>query len=717
MSTRTTDIHATRDPDPPVRPRRRWQPWALAGICVGAAILYAWGIADGRLGNSYYSAAVKSMSPSLTNFLFGSFDPYGVFTVDKPPMSLWPQVVSTWVFGFHGWALLVPQVLEGVAAVLLLHRTVRRWAGEHVALLAALILTLTPITVAINRDNNPDTLLVLLLVAAAYAFTRSVQATESRPRTRWLLWCAFFIGCGFVTKMLQAWIVVPGFAAAYLAGSGAPVKRRVVDVLAAAAVLVASSFWWVALVDLWPGEKPYIGGSTDGSALDLIFGYNGFGRIFGGEGMPGGGAPPSGVELPAGMELPTGGMGGMFGGNIGPGRMFGADVGGQISWLLPLALLVIVVFSVGGIRSIATRTATDRAARGIRIMWGSWLVVTAVVFSYAQGIWHSYYTTMLAPAIAALAAAGLAMFWRSYRAPSGTAWLLLPAAIAITGGWAFVLVSRDTGYLGWLRWIVPAATVLAVAGLAVAKSAPAQFRRALRPAVLIGLVAALAAPGAWSVATATTGRDNGNIPAAGPGGGFPGAGRMGGGMRQGQLPGLPSGTGGFPSNGQFPGMPTGGQVPRQPGGGMPGDAVGPGAGMAGNPIDGAAELGTEQRKALAYAEQHGGGAAITLAVDGSAMMAAPYILGSDDTVIGMGGFSGTDDSPSVGQLQRWVADGTLKFVLSPSSSMGAGGPGGMFGRAGGTAGTRSQWIEQHCTKIAPATYGGTDSSTLRECHA
>ncbi|WP_410614378.1 ArnT family glycosyltransferase [Amycolatopsis sp. lyj-109] len=718
MSIRTTDIHATRDPDPPVRPQRRWQPWALAGICVGAAILYAWGIADGRMGNSYYSAAVKSMSSSLTNFLFGSFDAYGVFTVDKPPMSLWPQVVSTWVFGFHGWALLVPQVLEGVAAVVLLHRTVRRWAGENVALAAALILTVTPITVAINRDNNPDTLLVLLLVAAAYAFTRSVQATESRPRTRWLLWCAFFIGCGFVTKMLQAWIVVPGFAAAYLAGSGAPVRRRILDVLAAAAVLVASSFWWVALVDLWPGEKPYIGGSTDGSALDLIFGYNGFGRIFGGgEGMPGGGARPSGLELPAGMDLPTGGMGGMFGGDIGPGRMFGADVGGQISWLLPLALLVIAVASVGGIRRIATKTATDRAARGVWLMWGSWLVVTAVVFSYAQGIWHSYYTTMLAPAIAAIAAAGLAKFWRFYRAPDGSAWLLLPAAIAITGGWAFVLVSRDTGYLGWLRWVVLVATVLTVAGLAVARTAPAQFGRAQRPAVLIGLVAALVTPGAWSVATATTGSDNGNIPAAGPSGGFPGAGRMGGGMRQGQLPGLPSGTGGFPSNGQVPGMPTGGQVPQQPGGGRPADAGGPGAGMAGNMFGGAAGLSTEQRKVLAYAEQHGGGAAITLAVDGSAMMAAPYILGSDDTVIGMGGFSGTDDSPSVGQLQRWVADGTLRFVLSPSSGMGAGGPGGMFGGAGGAASARSQWIEQHCTKIDPAAYGGTDSSTLNECHA
>ena len=320
--------------------------WALAAICVVAAVLYAWDIAGGQVGNSYYSAAVKSMSSSVTNFLFGSFDAYGVFTVDKPPMSLWPQVVSVWVFGFHGWALLLPQVVEGVAAVVLLHRTVRRWAGENVALLAALILTLTPITVAINRDNNPDTLLVLLLVASAYALTRSLQAEQGGPRTRWLLWCAFFIGCGFVTKMLQAWIVVPGFAAAYLVGSAAPVRRRVLDVLAGAGVLIVSSFWWVALVDLWPGEKPYIGGSEDGTAVDLILGYNGFGRVFGEGQGPGGGGMPNGANLPAGIDLPSGGFGGGFGGGTGIGRMFSDAVGGQIGWLLPLALLVLVVLSV-----------------------------------------------------------------------------------------------------------------------------------------------------------------------------------------------------------------------------------------------------------------------------------------------------------------------------------------------------------------------------------
>jgi len=254
----------------------------LGAICVVAAVLYGWGIGTAGWGNPYYSAAVKSMSASLTNFVFGSFDPLGVVTVDKPPMALWPMVASAAVFGYHGWSLLLPQVIEGVAAVFLLHRTVRCWAGEHVALLAALVFALTPVTVAINRDTNPDTLMVLLLVAAAYALTRSVQRPlHAGGATRWLMLAAVLLGLGFITKMLQAWIVVPVFALAYLVGSPAPVRRRALDVLGAGVALLASSMWWVALVSFWPGTKPYIGGSTDGSVLNLVIGYNGLGRILG----------------------------------------------------------------------------------------------------------------------------------------------------------------------------------------------------------------------------------------------------------------------------------------------------------------------------------------------------------------------------------------------------------------------------------------------------
>ncbi|MEV6626764.1 glycosyltransferase family 39 protein [Amycolatopsis sp. NPDC051106] len=582
--------------------------WALPLICLGAAVLYAGKIGDGQLGNTYYSAAAKSMTSSFTNFLFGSFDSYGVVTVDKPPMALWPQALSVWIFGFHGWALLLPQVLEGVAAVFLLHRTVRLWAGENVALLAAAILALTPVTVIMDRGNNPDTLLVLFLVAAAYALTRSLE--DGR---KWLWWCAFFVGCGFLTKMLQAWIIVPALVVAYLAGTTGPLKRRLLDVLGAGVVLGVSSFWWIALHDWWPGAKPYVGGSADGSAWDLVFGYNGFGRLSGdGEG--------------GGMMIMRNGQQTMssFGGDPGPGRMFNDLVGGQISWLLPLSLLVLVVIG---------RRWRDAGW----LLWGGWLLVTTVVFSFAGGIWHPYYTTAMAPAIAAISAAGLALLWRNHRRT------LLPLAVAGSAAWAFVVTSRDTTFHGWTRWAVVGTALVAVAWLVVTPR---------RRAFVAALVPLLLTPAVWSVAAAQS-TSAGTLPAAGPSSG--------------------------------PGAPP----PQSPGGPQPRLMLSGG--------DGTATLSDEQRRILDYA--HRNGTEITLAVNAEAGTVAPFLIESDATVIGMGGFGGRDDAPSVAQLDRWLAEGKLRFVLS-----GAGTPPGP--PRSPVQGDRQRWIERHCTVVDPGAYGG-----------
>lgn len=583
--------------------------WALPLVCLGAAVLYAWKIGDGQLGNTYYSAAVKSMTSGFTNFLFGSFDPYGVVTVDKPPMALWPQAISVLIFGFHGWALLLPQVLEGVAAVFLLHRTVRRWAGENVALLAATILALTPVTVIINRDNNPDTLLVLFLVAAAYALTRALE--DGR---KWLWWCAFFVGCGFLTKMLQAWIIVPALIAAYLAGTNGPLKRRLLDVLGAGAVLIVSSFWWIALYDWWPGAKPFMGGSEDGSAWDLVFGYNGFGRLSGdGEG--------------GGMMIMRNGQQTMtsFGGDPGPGRMFNDLVGGQISWLLPLALLVLIVIG---------RRWRDAGW----LLWGGWLLVTTAVFSFAGGIWHPYYTTAMAPAIAAISAAGLALLWRNHRRT------LLPLAIALSAAWAFVLTSRDTTFYGWTRWAVIGTALLAIAWLVVAPD---------RRAFVAALVPLLLTPAVWSFAAAQS-TSAGTLPAAGPATG--------------------------------PGAPP---PPTSPGGPQPRLTLSGG--------NGATTLSDEQRRILDYARRNG--TEITLAVNAEAGAVAPFLIDSDATVIGMGGFGGRDDAPSVAQLDRWLAEGKLRFVLSSRGTP----PGPPRSPA---QAERQRWIERHCAVVDPGEYGG-----------
>jgi 4-amino-4-deoxy-L-arabinose transferase-like glycosyltransferase len=630
----------------------------LGAICVLAGVLYGWGMWVSGWGNPYYSAAVKSMSVNFTNFVFGSFDPVGVVTVDKPPMAFWPMVVSAAVFGYHGWSLLLPQVIEGVAAVFLLHRAVRRWAGEHVALLAALIFALTPVTVAINRDTNPDTLMVLLLVAAAYALTRSVQPGIKPGRaTRWLLLAAMLLGLGFVTKMLQAWIVVPAFALAYLVGSAAPVRRRALDLIGAGAVLLAGSLWWVALVSFWPAPKPYIGGSTDGSVLNLVIGYNGLGRILGRET---GRALVSGA--PGGRPW-TGGGG--FGGTPGITRLFGAQVGGQISWLLPLSLLILISVTIAGVRQLRSGTRGGRAGW---LLWGGWLLLVGVVLSVARGGFHPYYTTEMAPAVAAVTAAGVATMWRRYRSSGGYQWLVFPAAVMLTAMWAWVLVSRDLSWHGWLRDAVAGVAVVAVLLLVAARVwvsrtsrlAPARVARA---AGALGVVALLLAPGVWVAATAFA-SSGGAMAQAGPSRSAFGPGRFGPARRD---------------------------LPAQLRGRMAGD------------------LTADQRKILSYAVANSGGAPITLAVQGGAMAAEPFLIHSDAAIVGMGGFSGQDPAPTVATLAQWVQQGRLRFVLAGGEFAGRQGRGGVSAQ-------RTQWVQQHCAVVDPASYGAAGrTETFYDC--
>jgi 4-amino-4-deoxy-L-arabinose transferase-like glycosyltransferase len=713
--------------DPGTAPSRAaghpWQRWALLAILVLSAALYGWDIWSAGWGNTFYTAAVKSMSDNFTNFLFGSFDPAGVVTVDKPPMGLWPQVFSVWIFGFHQWSVALPQALEGVAAVFLLHRTVRRWFGANVALLAALVLALTPITVAINHVNNPDALLVLWSVAAAYALTRAVaDGISPAGRTKWLLLCAFLLGCGFLTKMLAAWIVVPGFAVAFLTAAGGSWRRRLLDLACATGMLLVSSFWWPLLHDWWPGTKPYMDNSTNGTALNLIFAYNGVNRIVGND-SPGGGGGFGGRGGGSGFA-------GLFGGQTGLGRMFSASVGGQISWLIPFALLVLAVTAVVGVLRWRRGAPARPAMRAGWWLWGSWLVVTALVFSYAQGIWHSYYTTMLAPPIAAIAAAGLAQLWRYHRNSAdltGVArlcWLLLPLGVLITTVWAYVLVDRTPTWNGWTGPAVLVVGVLAVLGLVAAKL----LSRASvgRAGLALASIALLLVPAVWSSATAFAGtRTGGAMAAAGPttgfGGGF-GGGRGGGfGGRSGRTGrgGFPGGFGGAPGGfpGGFPG--DGPQGGRPQGGGSRGGDGGNSARSALAGMD-ASALTAQQQAILDYVVRNAPNAQIKLAVDGTSNQAAPWIINSDVTVIGMGGFSGTDNAPSVAQLNSWVASGRLTFVLGSTG----GGFGGFGGRAGGTdspATQRTQWISQHCTAVPAGAYGGSAAGgtgqTLYDCTA
>ncbi|MFD0534112.1 glycosyltransferase family 39 protein [Actinomadura luteofluorescens] len=441
-------------------------------------------------------------------------------------MALWAMGLTARVLGFGTWSLLLPQVAAGVAAVAVLYTTVRRAFGHAAALTAAAVLALTPITVAINRDNNPDTLLVLFLVAAAWACQRAVDTGRLRP----LLLAAFLVGCGFNTKMLQAFLVVPALALAYLVAARPRPARRVAHLLATGAVLAASSLWWTLLVDAVPARsRPYIGGSTDGTAWDLVIGYNGLGRILGQGGGPGGRGGPGG--------------GGGFGGQSGAGRLFNDILGGQISWLIPFAVLALAA----GLVLLRRRPRTD-PARAALLLWGGWLAVHYVVFSFAQGTFHPYYSTAMAPAIAALTGAGAVLLARAHRTSRAWAWVL-PSGVAVTGAWAFVLLDRTPSWNPWLRWAVAAATALAVAALIAGRVSGRAGTRATVAGLALAAAAGLAGPGAYAVAAAST-TSNGTNPLAGPASG----GGLGGGPGAG-----PGRSGAFPGGGAPPPCPAAGR--------------------------------------------------------------------------------------------------------------------------------------------------------------
>jgi 4-amino-4-deoxy-L-arabinose transferase-like glycosyltransferase len=480
-------------------------------LLVGAAVLYLWDLTASGYGNGFYAAATQAGAQSWKAWLFGSLDAGGVITVDKPPAFLWVSGLFARIFGFSSWTVLVPQALEGVAAVGLLYAAVRRTSGHAAGLLAGAALAITPVAVLMFRFNHPDALLVLLLVAGAYA---TVRATEKASVT-WLMLAGVALGFGFLTKMLQAFLVLPAFGLVYLAAAPATLGRRIAHLAAAAGAVLVSAGWYVALVALWPaGSRPYIGGSTDNSLLQLAFGYNGLGRIFGGEG-PGGG---------------FGGQSTVFGGSTGLGRMFGASFGTEVSWLLPAALIALVA----GLWFTRRASRTDRT-RAALLLWGCWLLVTGLVFSYMSGITHPYYSVALAPAIAALVAIGGRELWRgrANAAARGT----LGAMIAVTGVWSFILLHRTESWLPVLRWVILVAAIVVATMVIVGVRAAAALATA-------AIVTVAASSGAYAVATAASAH-SGSIPISGPASrnGF-GAGRGGPGGEQadGQLAALLSAT-------------------------------------------------------------------------------------------------------------------------------------------------------------------------------
>ncbi|MFI0895195.1 glycosyltransferase family 39 protein [Streptomyces sp. NPDC020983] len=666
-----------------------WARPALLALLLGTLVLYLYDLGASGYANSFYSAAVQAGSQSWKAFFFGSSDAANAITVDKPPAALWPMALSVRLFGLGPWQILVPEALMGAGTVALLNAAVRRRFGAGAGLLAGALLALTPVAALMFRFNNPDALLALLMVATLSCVQRALEHAS----TRWLLAAGGLLGLAFLTKTLQAWLIVPALTAVYAVCAPARLPRRLLQLLAAGAAMVVAGGWWVAVVELWPtSSRPYIGGSQDNSFLSLTFGYNGFGRITGNEtGSVGGGG---------GGRGPGGGGGGMWG-ETGIGRLFGSDTGGQIAWLLPAAFALLLA----GLWLTRRARRTDLVRTDLAL-WGGSLLVTFVTFSFMSGIFHQYYTIALAPYIAAVCAMGGVLLWRRRaRLPAAAA---LGVVVAGTGAVSYVLLDRSPDWHPWLRSVVLGAGVLA----AVAFVALPYVRSAgvAAAAGALGLLAVLGGPVAYTLDTVKT-PHQGSIVTAGPAvmsGGFPG----GGGGGRGGMPGGPGGQAG----GQ--GLP-GGQTGRtgQTGGqGFPGGQNGP-AGQQGFP----GGQGTQARPPQGFGEGGfpggaGGAGGMGGLLNGAQVSAqmtallkadagrytwvaaavgsqnqASYQLATGRPVMSIGGFNGSDPSPTLAQFKEYVAEGRIHYFI------GGGGMGG--GSMGGSAAASdiASWVESTFT--------------------
>jgi 4-amino-4-deoxy-L-arabinose transferase-like glycosyltransferase len=615
-----------------------WERLPFVGVVVLAAFVYVYNLTVSGFANTYYAMAAQAAAQSWSAWFWGSLDSSNFITVDKPPLATMLMGLSVRLFGLSSWSILLPEALCGIATIAVLYVTVRRYAGPVAATIAALVATLTPAAALIFRYNNPDALLTLLLVLAAWAFMRALED----GRLRWVVLSALFVGLAFNTKFLQAYLVLPAFIVVYAAAGPGSIRKRVIGLSVAAAVVLISSAWWVLAVQLTPADaRPFIGGSTDGTALQLLFGYDGLGRIFGGIF----GIRPGG---PAGFGGPGGNPGVGFGGPPGLLRMFNPEIGGQIGWLLPFAAIAAISSLV--IRRGKPRTDLGRAAV---LMWAIWLAVHAIVFSFMGGIIHSYYTVVMAPATGALVGIGAVDLWRERRTHNALASLALASAIAVSAVAAYFLLERSPTFLPGVSVAIVAVGIAAAIAIVVA----GHPRLALAAAVA-GIAVVLVGPAAYSAQTMATAYSGGD-PQAGP-------------------PAERAFVNGFPG---FPGSPTAtGDDDRQP-----------------RPPVGFTQRGAGalSQSALDYLATNRGSARWIVAAQ-SSNEAAPIQLVTGQPVMAMGGFNGSDPAPTLDQLKSYIAGGQLRFVLTGSQDFAGFGPALGFGATAAI----DRWVRQSCAPVA-----------------
>jgi 4-amino-4-deoxy-L-arabinose transferase-like glycosyltransferase len=747
-------------------PRPWWGRWTQLLVAAVAGALYVSNLSVNGLGNPYYAAAVKSGSVSWKAFFFGSVDPGSFITVDKPPAAFWLPDLSARLFGYSSWSILLPDAVAGIVAATVTYHLARRMlaaaarghgagmlgslgpkGAEMGGLLAGLALAVTPIGAVMFRFNDPDALLTLFLILASWAGWVAIE----RGSIRHLVLAGFIVGLAFLCKELVAAVVVPGLALAWIVAAPLSLRRRLWGWLWSGLMLVLSAGWWVAVVQLLPAsDRPYIASSSNNSIVSVIFGYNGFSRLFGSH--RGGGATHAaathavtgrateavGQAFGGGRGFGGGGGGfGGFGGGAGWTRMFASTLGSQISWLLPLAAVGLVF----GLLSAGRSPRSDLRRAGY-ILWGGWAAAAFVVFSKSSGTFHGYYVVALAPPVALLAAVGAVDLWAVGRSHRSLCWLL-PFSIAGSGAWAWALLDRDPSYHPWLRTAILVAAIVGAVGMLITSVAAPRLlgtsgdpasgasgnpanpgtvpsgggRRLLRPlgvaAAAVAAVALLAGPTAWAASSSTSAR-NGTNPTAGPssaattGFSFGGAGRAG--------RGTVGGSGGFGGANGFGGAAgfgdangfgdaagfgdASGTTERAGGAGRTGGAGGFGGGATSGPSAG-------DQSFVKWLEANRNGAKYLVAVDGS-MSADDLIIASGKPVLDLGGFSGNDPYPTLAQFEHLVTQGKVRYVLVSSG-------GGFGGRGGNSAvSTVLSWVEAHGTEVPTSRWGGSVSGTLYE---
>jgi 4-amino-4-deoxy-L-arabinose transferase-like glycosyltransferase len=654
----TPEITIENQPEQPALPGKNgglplWQRLALAGVMLVSIFMNFYQLGQNGFGNLYYAAAIRSMLDSWHNFFFVAFDPGGFVSIDKPPLGFWLQAASAKIFGFTPFSVFLPQALAGVLSVLLLYHLVRRHFGVVAGLLAALALAISPISVLTNRNNTIDSTLVLVMLLGAWAVLRAAESGN----LRWLLLCALFVGLGFNIKMLEAYLVVPAYGLLYLLAAPRRLRVRIAHLALAALLMLTISLSWAVVVDLTPAaSRPYVGSSQNNSEVSLALGYNGIQRLLGQFGFGGsrasnstsntsgnttGSFPPTGTftgDFPR-PGIGTGGGGGgstgMFNtGNPGLLRLFNEPLGGQIVWLLPMALLGILALAWQG----RPRFREDRQQHSL-ILWGTWLLTMAVFFSVVT-FFHQYYLSTFAPAICALFGIGVVVMWRDYRRSGWRGWLL-PLALLLTALEQIHIILSDPSWGTWLIPLIVIPCALAAAILFAARLLP-RLRlnvRVVASALCIALLALLLTSAVWSASPVLAG-ETASLPVAGP------SGQSGGGLR----------------------------------------------------VGGSGSVNTALIK---YLEVHKGNAKYLVAVV-SSNEADAIILATNQPVMALGGFSGSDPILTTTQLAALVRSGAVKFFLINGS--GGGGPGG------GSQSALITWIEQHGTAVSSSQWQSSASS-------